>query len=171
VSELWPRLALPPGELDYLVGQYDAQWFLDMAKRIESGQSLAAAAWCFLHLAKTPAAIKAMNHFRPLVPREILGLNRAAHYVARLELRGEEQKKEARHAVAMEWRTADATIRDDVADFGKRAQALIERLVLHSNDGDRRAFLQTFDADMVDRAVRMSKSPKKAPRKPRMRKK
>jgi hypothetical protein len=157
VSELWPRLALPEGELDYRVGQYDAAWFLDMAKRIESGQAVATAARCFLHLAETPDAIDALNHHRPGVPREIRGLNRAAHYVARLELVGEDRRKAVRHEIAMAWETADETIRDDVVDFGKRAQALIERLVSHWSHGDRRAFLEAFDADMVDRAVRMRK--------------
>jgi hypothetical protein len=92
------------------------------------------------------------------VPRKILGLNRAVHYVARLALRGSEQKKEARHAIATVWGTADQTIRDDVGDFGNRAQALMESLIRQSSHGDRRAFLEAFDADMVDRAVRMSKS-------------
>jgi hypothetical protein len=157
-SELWTRLALPAGELDYLVGQYDAQWFLDMAKRIESGQALPAAARCFLQLAQTPKAIKALNDARPNAPREIMGLNRAAHYVARLELRGEDHKKEVRHDIAKAWgEMADETIRDDVVDFGKRAQALIERYVLQWSHGDRRAFLVAFDADMFKRAERMRK--------------
>jgi hypothetical protein len=164
-------LGLPEGELDYRVPKYDAEWFLDMAKRMESGQSLAAAARCFLQLAQTPAAIKKLNHHRPLVPREILGLNRAAHYCARLELLGSRQKKEARHDIAMAWRTADATIRDDVGEFGKRAEVLNESLIRQSSHGDRRAFLKAFDADMLDRAARMSKSPTKARKKPRMRKK
>jgi hypothetical protein len=156
-DELWPRLALPTGELDYLVGQYNAEWFLDMVKRIESGQSLAAAARCFLQLAKTPAAIEKLNHYRPEVPREILGLNRAVHYLVRLELRGAEQKKAVRHDIATAWQLEDETIRDDVGDFGKRGKALIESLIRQWSRGDRRAFLEVFDADMVDRAVRMRK--------------
>jgi len=148
--ELWP-------ELEYLVGQYDAEWFLDMAKRIESGQSLPSATRFFLHIAKTPAAIKAMNHHRPLVPRKILGLTRAAHCIARLEVLGKERKKEARHDVATAWRTSDATIRDDLGDFGKKAKALIERRVSHLSDRDRRAFLETLNDYMVDRAERMRK--------------
>jgi len=99
-----------------------------------------------------------MNHHRPSVPREIRGLNGAVHYVARLELRGPEKKKEARHDIATAWRTIDETIRDDVVDFGKRAQALMECLIRQSSHGDRRAFLKAFDPDMVDRAVRMCKS-------------
>jgi hypothetical protein len=157
VSELWPRLALPAGELDYRVRQYDAAWFLEMAKRVESGQSLAAAARCFIHLAETANAIDELNHRPTNTPREIMGPNRAAHYLARLELRGEEQKKEVRHYVATAWRTADNTIRDDVVDFGKKAQAHIETFVSQWSRGDRREFLAAFDADMVDRAAQMRK--------------
>jgi hypothetical protein len=150
VSELWP-------ELDYLAGQYDAEWFLDMAKRIESGQSLPAAARFFLHIAKTPAAIKVMNRHRPKVPRKILGLNRAAHCLARSEVLGKDQKKQARHDVAMAWRTSDATIRDDLGDFGKEAKALIERRVSRLSDQDRHAFLEAFHDYMVSQAERMRK--------------
>jgi hypothetical protein len=163
VSERWPRLGLRDGELDYLVAQYDAQWFLDMAQRIESGQSLAAAARCFLQLAKNPAAIKELNHHRPLVPRKILGLNRAAHYQVRLELLGDAKLvKRARSEIAAVWRTKEGTIKDDVSDFGKDARRILERTITDKQleSRDRASVLRDFDSDMTHRAGRMSKPSK-----------
>jgi hypothetical protein len=163
VSERLPESDLD--ELDYLVPQYDARWFLDMAKRIESGQSLAAAARCFLQIANTPAAIKKLNHYRLLVPREILGLNRAFHYLVRLGLLREVKQvklvKRARSEIAAVWGTKEATIKDDFGDFGKDAQRILERIVTHeqSRSRNRASVLKDFDSDMTHRAARMSKPP------------
>ena len=165
-------------ELDYFVAQYDAQWFLEMAKRIESGQSLAAAARCFRQLADTPAAINKLNRHRPLVPGEILRLNRAVHYLVRLDLLGDvKQVKRARSEIAAVWSTPkrrpikEATIKDDYGDFGTEARRIVESIITHkqSETRDRDSILRDFDADMTDRSCRMRKPPKTAKAKARTR--
>jgi hypothetical protein len=172
-TESWPRLGykdihvLADLGLDYLVPEYDAEWFRHVAKCIESGQLLPAAARCLLHLADTPGAIKALNHHRPLVPREILGLNRAVHYYVRLELLGLNGMKKprvetARDEVATVWRTERTTIKDDAHDFCKEVQRILDKIIedmlARPDASSRRKILEDFDADMEGRAKRMSKS-------------
>ena len=120
------------------------------------------ATWIIRQLADTPAAIKAMNHHRPQVPREILGMNRAAHYLVRLELL-EGRVKETRDAVANVWRVDALTIKDNVGDLGAQAQRVLDKIIDdmrgRPDAPGRHKILEDIDADMEDpRAECMSKN-------------
>jgi hypothetical protein len=146
--------------LDYEVPQYDRDWFLHFAKLLgAAGHALPAV--CFLQMAETPAAIEALNHHKPQVPHELMGLNRAVHYLVRSELLGQTKTKEALHDVALAWRIAEGTIADDVRDYGGRARyhlgEHIEAGTRPPNHATRAEFLQGLDNRMKRRAVHMAK--------------
>jgi hypothetical protein len=147
--------------LDYVVPQYDAEWFREMARRIQRAESLSVATVCFMQMADTPAAIQALNHHKPQVPHELMGLNRAVHYLVRSELLAQSKTKEALHDVALAWRIAEGTIADDVRDFGGHARYLLDEHIEAGtrppNHATRAEFLQSFDNKMQRRAVHMAK--------------
>jgi hypothetical protein len=153
--------------LDYEVPQYDAEWFREMARRIQRAESLNVAAVCFAQMADTPAAIQALNHHKPQIPHELMGLNRAVHYLVRSELRGQSCTKEALHDVALTWRIAEGTIADDVRDYGGRARYLLDEHIEAGtrppNHATRAEFLRSFDNKMQRRAAHLAKQ--RAPRK------
>jgi hypothetical protein len=150
--------------LEYVVPEWDAEWLLHVAARMESGQPLGPlvydAAACFRQLAKTADAIKAINRPRPRTPGPVLRLNRAVHYRVRLRLLGRKQVKRARSEVAATWHTAAATIKDDYGDFGKEARRIIARIITQRQweSRDRDSVFEDLDGDMTDRAGWMSKS-------------
>ena len=161
MSNRWQKLdfEFAPG-LDYVVGQYDREWHLHFAKQFaDSGYGLMAG--YHLHVASKPAAIKAINHHRPVVPRDVLGLNRALHYVTRFELLGAGRAKEARDQVAKLWATRPATIKDDRSDYfaevNRIAEALISKAQGEPVTRTRQEALADLDSDLVNRATYMRK--------------
>jgi len=166
LNSRWPRLGYNViGQLDYMVPQYDAQWLLDAAALIQPFETqdrrLLSVSECLRKIAETPAAIKELNHHRPLAPREIVALNRAVHYRVYLERLGKNQEKRARATIADVWHVAEPTIRDDDYHFGDEAQRVIESLFEHASVADRikgrNEFLEDFDLDLHGQAARMSK--------------
>jgi hypothetical protein len=165
----WPNLKLKThSALDWVEPVYDAAWLEDMAKRIDADTLLKewtpATVGLLRALATTPAALKALNRSRPTPPRRVVGLNRAVHYIVRLEL----QKGAAKRAladVAAAWHAKVTTIQEDCTDYHVKkrsrfaptdAHFIAEQIVgaCSINRGlSRVAVLKAFDADMKHRAA------------------
>jgi hypothetical protein len=166
-TEWWPRLGFAyVGGLDNPVTVYNREGLLKVAHALESDDAhrtpaAMSAASILEHIANTStsaAIIEKMNHHRPQVPRKILGMNRAAHYLVRRE----RINKDAQGDVAQIWGVAGDTIRDDYGDYGKDARRIVATLIddmfARPEAPPRAKILEDFDADMVERAKRMTKN-------------
>lgn len=175
----WPNLQLATHPvLDWVETTYEPATLLLMAEAISKNphpiQTRAAAgqpgAWdsaieqLISTLADSPAALKALNQRRPLPPRKVVGLNRAVHFLVRLEMRGSGETKRALSDVAKVWDSTEATIKEDRTTFSvktpteyrhddaKRIAAQIINDTSVTRGMTRTEVLEAFDADMKRRA-------------------
>jgi hypothetical protein len=177
----WPNLQLATHPvLDWVETTYDPATLLEMADAIRKDphpiQTRTAAGmpavWnppieaLLRALADTPAALEKLNRTRPTPPRRVEGLNRAVHYLVRLELRND-RVKDALADVAKVWGASEATIKEDRTNHSVKnpreykrddanrlaAQIINDTAVRQSKT--RAEVLKAFDADMKHRAKQL----------------
>jgi hypothetical protein len=156
MSTLWPRLGFTfVGGLDHAVTVVDAPALLHLADALEADQARAtaavtSAAALLRQLSRTPSAIKALNRIRPQTPRSIRGMNVAAHYLVARELLG--THKFALSHVMTAWSMTQASVADDITDYRKEAQQILDKLIdTASATRQRGEILQAINADMCTR--------------------
>lgn len=165
---LWPNLGFVYlGGLDYAVTQYDREGLQRLAKTLAADKARLtpasrAAADCLRHLAKTPAAIKALNHHRPSVPGEIVETQRALHYLVRSRLLGNGGSEEAFRQIAQVWRKGVLTIRENLTARKAAARDRLESIIRDKPEWTERKILKALDADLTARAAQ-EKFTKKIP--------
>jgi len=112
-------------------------------------------------LANNPEALAALNHSQETESAEILGLNRAVHYLTRVAINGSKAKKVAKYDVAEAWGRTDGQIKDDHTKHGKAAQRSLEAIIEYAMSetvfgySTREAVLTALDSDMHHRAKLM----------------
>lgn len=158
----WPKLGIRRHpQLDWIVTEYEADKIQQMADAAEKGDWnpwTKATVELLRALADSPTALAALNYHRPTIPREVLGLNRAVHYLVRLDTEGD-GKAETRQKIGRNWGGASAeTIREDFTLYGAAARSVIEELLdtLQKPLGKTRPeLLEALDEDMIYRAAHM----------------
>jgi hypothetical protein len=177
----WPNLKLPTHPaLDWVEPLYSSERLLEMANAISKnphpiqtrtpegmpGVWDTAIESVLRALASNAAALKEMNHRRPLPPRRVVGLNRAVHYIVCLELRKGAAKR-ALADVATVWDAKEATVREDCTDFHVKkrspfaptdAHFIAEQIIAGCSINRhvlRATVLKAFDADMKHRAAQL----------------
>ena len=178
----WPNLKMPThSALDWHEALYTGPRLLELASAISknphpiqtrtpeglSGVEDPAIESVLRALANSPAALKALNRHRPMPPRRVVGLNRAVHYIVRLEIRGKNKRKHALADVARVWGAKVATIEEDRTDHHVKkrdpfaltdAHYIAEQIIAGCSINrklSRAAVLKAFDADMRNRAKQL----------------
>jgi hypothetical protein len=178
----WPNLKLPThSALDWHETLYSRPRLLELAKTVSEnphpiqtrtpeglpGVEDLAIESVLRALANSPAALKALNRRRPTPPRRVVGLNRAVHYIVRLEIRGKNEVKRALADVARAWGAKVSTIEEDRTDhhvekrdpFAPTDAHFIAEQIIAGCSINRRltraAVLKAFDADMRNRAKQL----------------
>jgi hypothetical protein len=154
----WPNLKFDRiGAFEHVDLGFEKDLLLQLAAVLDSGQAVSSlqryiAAECLRQIASKPAALRALNRAKSRPPRRAIGVNRAAHYLVRSELRGKGNNKRALGDVATVWSTSPNTVQDDVTDFRAVAQREIEALMrlrsVEPHKWDRRRVLEALDADL-----------------------
>ena len=168
-TEWWPRLGfLYIAGLDNGVDIYDKEGLGHLADALDSDKahrtvSAMSAARIIQQLADTPAAIKAMNNRRL---HGIVNMNRVAHFLVRRERKTKmgktQSREESLYEVAEIWKTKSDTVSRDADQLRAKARRIVDNriddLLARPDALPRAKILEDFDADMVDRAARMSSS-------------
>ncbi len=161
----WPRWPNLGGErhpqLDWVVTIYEAgrlREMADAAEQCEWNPWTKATVEALRALAASPTALAELNDVQAAIPREVMGLNRAVHYLVRLEIAANEDKAEARSEVGHIWGKAAATVKEDVVLYGNKARSAIDELLQGletANRTPRASLLEALDLDMIHRANHM----------------
>lgn len=143
-----------------------------MAKRIDDGTLVGAwtpavvALFARLGSKTKKEALKLLNHDGGM-PRRVEGLNRAVHYIVRLEIRGKNEVKRALADVAKSWGVSAGTVKEDRTKFHVKKRSpfaptdawfIAEQIIAGCSINrrmTRAAVLEAFDADMRNRAKKL----------------